>query len=62
MQVAVSSTDFDPLQAEVATIVNASGQTLTLAAPLKYSRFAPSAPTGANTSIPMVRAACLPKA
>lgn len=55
MQVAIASTDFDPNQAEIATIVSASGGSLTLDKPLQYGRFAPSAPTGGGGYIPMVR-------
>ena len=55
MQVAISSTDFDPQQAETATIVAAAGNRLTLGNALQYSRYAPSVPTGYNNiSMPMV--------
>lgn len=56
-QVAVASTDFDPLQTETATILAAEGTSLTLDRPLIYSHFAPSVATGyKNISMPMVRA------
>ena len=55
MQVAISSTDFDPQQAETATIVAAAGNRLTLSTALQYIHFAPSVPTGYNNiSMPMV--------